>query len=122
MIEAFNLFPESRYLRIRKSSELDHKCGGIASLAIILVLLIIMSIKLIEVFKKVTVFSNFKEEVDFEPAMTPISTNQDDPYQSPYMLAIAFQNRGCSNASRTLNLWYITYNLNGSYLNQFETK
>jgi len=54
--------------------------------------------------------------------MTPISTYQNDYYQSPYMMAIAFQNRGCSNASRTLDLWYITYNLNGSYLHQYETK
>jgi hypothetical protein len=54
--------------------------------------------------------------------MTEISTNQNDPLHSPYMMAIAFQDRGCTNASRTLNVWYITYHLNGSYLNQYETK
>ena len=54
--------------------------------------------------------------------MTNISTYQNDPFQSPYMMAVAFQNRGCANASRTLNVWYISYHLNGSYLDQYETK
>jgi len=65
MIEYLNLFPESRYLRVRRTPELDHKCGGIASLAILVVLFVIMILKLVEAFSKITVFSNFKQTVDF---------------------------------------------------------
>ena len=60
MFEYINMFPESRYLRVRKAPEIDHKCGGIASFAILSVLFVIMIYKIAEAFRKVTVFSNNK--------------------------------------------------------------
>ena len=46
MLELINLFPETRFLRCRNNSQIDHQCGGVSSLLIIIVLLLILALKL----------------------------------------------------------------------------
>jgi len=46
IIEFFNLFPESRYLRCRSRPDFDYKCGGVASLLILAIMLTLLITKL----------------------------------------------------------------------------
>ena len=107
MLESFNLFPESRYLRVRKNAELNHKCGGLASIFIIIVLLVILTYELFKVFEKKTFFFVAEKVVDIEPRMTTISTFENDHINSPYMMTTGFRNAGCSS-SKTVKAYHYT--------------
>ena len=56
MLESFNLFPETRYFKVKGSAELDHKCGGFSSLFIIIICLVILIIKLLDIVNHETIF------------------------------------------------------------------
>ena len=56
MLSYFNLFPESRYFRVNRNAEVDNKCGTFASIGIIVFILVILLVKLIEVFSMHTLF------------------------------------------------------------------
>ena len=76
MLESINLFPETRYFRVKRSAELDHKCGGLSSLFIITVCIVMLVIKLMDVFKKESIFYISSEKYSFEPTMATLSTYQ----------------------------------------------
>ena len=98
MLEQINLFPETRYFRCKQSSQIDHQCGGIASLLIILTLLTIFTIKLVEVFKKQSVFYTTNTSVALTPPLSSVSTKQNGTHIAPYMLAMKSINRGCNSS------------------------
>ena len=56
MLESFNLFPETRYFKVKGNAELDHKCGGFISLSILVICIGILVFKLMDVFNRDTIF------------------------------------------------------------------
>lgn len=90
MLQAINLFPYSQYLRVNRKEKIDHKCGGIASLIILTIIFLLFIFKMIDAFKKTTMFITSQISVDLEPPMTIISTYQKDPENKPFMLAVMF--------------------------------
>ena len=107
MLEAINLFPETRYLRVRKNYELDHKCGGCASLLIMTTLFVLLVVKLFEAFSYRTIFFTSENVVDVEPPMTTISTYQNDTIHSPYMITASFRDAGCVS-QKTVKAYHFT--------------
>ena len=107
-LESINLFPETRYFRCKSKSELDHQCGGFASLLIIITLLVILSIKLNEAFKRHSIFFNSNTVVTLEPPMSTISTKQSGLHHNPYMLAIRSIDYGCPSI-REVKAYNYTY-------------
>jgi hypothetical protein len=55
MLTNLSLFPENRFFRMRGDPELRNRCGGVASLAVIVILFVILIVKLVEVFNRTTV-------------------------------------------------------------------
>jgi hypothetical protein len=74
MLETISLFPESRFFRARGEVEMHHKCGGLASVFIIVVCLGILAYKLIELFGRGTIYYSSNTNVELFPSFTTIST------------------------------------------------
>lgn len=95
MLESFNLFPETRYFKVKGSAELDHKCGGFISLSILIVCIGILVVKLMDVFNRDTIFFTSEEKYNIEPPMATLSTYQNSTHHNPYMLALRHSTHSC---------------------------
>ena len=67
MLKTLNLFPESRFFKVKKSEELDHKCGGISSLFILSVCLAVLVVKLFHAIRKDTVLFSSQKNYNIIP-------------------------------------------------------
>jgi hypothetical protein len=88
MFDTFNLFPESRFFRVKGEAEMHHNCGLFSSMLIIIACIAILAYKLVELFNRTTILFTTNTKVDLIPPFTTISTFQNDTQFEPYMLAI----------------------------------
>ena len=88
MLKTLNLFPESRFFKVKKSEELDHKCGGVSSLFILGVCLAVLILKLFHAVRKDTVLYSSQNNFNIIPEMATLNTFQNDSLHKPYMLAV----------------------------------
>ena len=95
MLEALNMFPESRYFKVKKNAELDHQCGGLSSLFVITVCITLLCIKLVEMFQRKTIFFTTENQNNIIPDMATLSTFQNDTFHNPYMLAVQMPTSIC---------------------------
>jgi hypothetical protein len=102
MLSAIDLFPSTRFLRMRGGPELKSRCGGIASIIAILILMAILILKLKEVFSYTTIFYTTHEGVNWDPPLTTVTTWQNDTENSPYMIAVASRILECSSFSQQI--------------------
>lgn len=56
MLKTINIFPYSSFFRLEGSSEVNHNCGGLATLAVLALLGLVLAMKLIEVWSRKTIF------------------------------------------------------------------
>jgi len=87
LLESINLFPYKEMWRVKAHTEISHSTAGITSLLLILVLLLIAIIKMVEVFSMTTVTISTQTNIELIPPLTILSTFQDNPNISPFMLA-----------------------------------
>jgi hypothetical protein len=69
---------------------MHHKCGGLASVFIILVCLGILAYKLFELVGRGTIYYSSNTTVDLFPTFTTISTFANETEFQPYMLAVSY--------------------------------
>jgi hypothetical protein len=55
MLESVNLFPFTGFLRVKREPEVNHKCGGLSSLIIIVILVSLLIMKLTEAINRTSV-------------------------------------------------------------------
>lgn len=60
MLKAINIFPYNSFFRLEGSHEVNHNCGGVATLAVLALLGLVLAMKLVEVWSRQTIF--FSEE------------------------------------------------------------
>jgi len=87
LLESINLFPYKEMWRVKAQTEISHSTAGIASLLLISVLLLIAIIKMVEVFSMTTVTISTQTNIELIPPLIMLSTFQDNPNVSPFMLA-----------------------------------
>ena len=68
-----------------------------------------------------TVFVTSQNYVEAEPRLTNISTNQNNPTQAPYMMAISYPRHGCSSSVITARAELVEY-LNNSLPSMYIVK
>ena len=94
-VKAFNMFPESRYLRVQRSHELDHKLGGVVSLLIIGTLLIVLVYKLLECFKKQTIVFSSQTRVDIDLPKINLNTYSSASDMTTFLIAFEVVKNDC---------------------------
>ena len=97
MIEKINLFPYTRFFRMRGDHQLKHSCGGITTILIIVVITVIFMFKFLEVIKKNTITFSSQSSISLEPPSTLVTTNQSDPNHEPFMFALSSSPFNCSD-------------------------
>jgi hypothetical protein len=82
------MFPYSQFLRMDGKEELGHKCGGISSIVIVCLMVVLMGFKVAEAIRMETVFFFTESSVRLDPPMTTLSTFMNDTERQPFMIAI----------------------------------
>lgn len=56
MLKTINIFPYNSFFRLDGHSEVNHNCGGLATLAVLAILGLVLTMKLIELWSRKTAF------------------------------------------------------------------
>jgi len=93
------LFPYHNFIRINEEQELTSNCSGISAIIAIAMVIVLLVMKLKQVFDKTTITATSQTMRNLEPPMINISTNMDDPKYFPYMLALRYLQNNNNNST-----------------------
>ena len=119
LLENLNLFPETRYLRCRRGYQLDNRWGGLAGIIIIALIVVILSVKLIDMFSMKTIFFTANTLVNQNNPSIILSTYPNDTDYTPFMMAFQHVNVGCTNNTIGLYAFNYTYTNLSTTTNNF---
>ncbi len=74
--EAINMFPYTQFMRIGGKQQLDHTCGGVVSLFIVLLITTVFFFRLSKALRKDTITFSSERSIDQDPPLTVLSTMQ----------------------------------------------
>lgn len=111
MLDAINMFPYFRFIRIEGQEKMNHSCGSISSLIIISVMAFLLIFKLTEAFRMTTVFFTSETTMSLEPPITTVSTSMSSLQTQPFMLAFNeyYNFASCENQSIESNIYQFQY-------------
>ena len=90
-LASLNIFPETRLWRIRKQPQFDYICGGIATIILALVIIVILGFQLNDVFKRNNATVTHQQVASPGSYLT-LTTNKADPSNQQIMIAVNTQN------------------------------
>ena len=87
ILAAISIFPETRMWRVKKEPQVNHVCGGIATIILVGVVLAITIIQVRDVFSRTKITVSHERKVDIG-SHSVLSTYQNDPTLKPIMIAV----------------------------------
>jgi hypothetical protein len=94
-----NIFAFDNFWRSNGGGAYSSVCGGLVSLPLLAIIIILLVLKLVQMVNYGIVMTNSQISYTYEPPLTTFSTSQKDPEYAPFMLAftVNIDNVSCPN-------------------------